>query len=320
MRREGSAFQGTGTVVLKELADQLGSVRFTILQLLIVAIGGIAVYLALEQLRITTAEDPFLLLKIFTVDRAPFPSFVGILSFLIPIVAIALGFDAINGEHSRRTLSRILAQPIYRDALLMGKFFAALGTIGMMLLCLWLLVIGFGIILLGVPPGTDEVLRAFVFLCIALAYAGVWLALAMLLSITCRSAATAALIALGLWLFIGQLWPVLSQFFAQIIAPPDFRYQMLGLPTPSTVEWQTALARLSPNQLFGECVLAILSPTTRALGPIYMEQLQGAVVGTGLPLSQSLLIAWPQIVGLVAGTIVLFVAGYIVFQRQEVRA
>jgi ABC-2 type transport system permease protein len=320
MRREGSAFQGIGTVMLKELADQLASIRFTVLQLLIVAIGGIAVYLALDQLRITTAEDPFLLLKIFTVDRAPFPSFVGILSFFIPIVAIALGFDAINSEHSRRTLSRVLAQPIYRDALLMGKFLAALATIAMMLFCLWLLVIGFGLLLLGVPPSVDEVLRALVFLGVALAYAGVWLALAMLLSVAFRSAATAALIALGLWLFIGQLWPVLSQFFAQIISPPDFRYQMLGLPTPATIEWQTALARLSPNHLFGESVLAILSPTTRALGPIYLEQLQGAVTGTGLPLSQSLLIAWPQMVGLVAGTIVLFVAGYIVFQRQEVRA
>jgi hypothetical protein len=29
---------------------------------------------------------------------------------------------------------------------------------------------------------------------------------------------------------------------------------------------------------------------------------------------------WPQIVGLAAGAILLFVAGYIVFQRQEVRA
>jgi ABC-2 type transport system permease protein len=29
---------------------------------------------------------------------------------------------------------------------------------------------------------------------------------------------------------------------------------------------------------------------------------------------------WPQIVSLIAGTILLFVVGYIVFQRQEVRA
>jgi ABC-2 type transport system permease protein len=32
------------------------------------------------------------------------------------------------------------------------------------------------------------------------------------------------------------------------------------------------------------------------------------------------MIAWPQTVGLIASTIVLFVAGYITFQRQEVRA
>ena len=40
----------------------------------------------------------------------------------MPLIAIGLGFDAINGEHNRRTLSRILSQPIYRDALLFGKF------------------------------------------------------------------------------------------------------------------------------------------------------------------------------------------------------
>jgi len=320
MRREGSAFQGLGTVMLKELADQLSSARVIILQLLIVLIGGTSLWGALDQLKQTTAEDPFLLLKIFTVDRAPLPSFVGILGFLIPIVAIGLGFDAVNGEHNRRTLSRILAQPIYRDALLMGKFLAGLATLAIMLLCLWLLVVGSGVLLLGVPPGTEEIVRSLIFLVIALAYCGVWLALAMLLSVVFRSAASAALVALGLWLFLTLIWPMLAQFLAQVIAPPDFRYQMLGLPTPDTLEWQQALARLSPNQLFGECVLAILSPTTRALGPIYLDQLQGAVVGTGLPLAQSLLIAWPQIVGLVAGTIVLFVAGYIAFQRQEVRA
>jgi ABC-2 type transport system permease protein len=43
-------------------------------------------------------------------------------------------------------------------------------------------------------------------------------------------------------------------------------------------------------------------------------------MGAPLPLSQSLIIVWPQTVGLIAGTIVLFAAGYVVFQRQEVRA
>jgi ABC-2 type transport system permease protein len=43
-------------------------------------------------------------------------------------------------------------------------------------------------------------------------------------------------------------------------------------------------------------------------------------MGSPMPLSESVMIAWPQIVGLIAGTIVVFVIGYITFQRQEVRA
>ena len=69
----------------------------------------------------------------------PLPSFIALLGFLIPLVAIAIGFDAINGEFNRRTLSRVLAQPIYRDALLLGKFLAGLLALSIGLLSLWLL-------------------------------------------------------------------------------------------------------------------------------------------------------------------------------------
>jgi ABC-2 type transport system permease protein len=290
-----------------------------VLELLIVVTASVAVFLAIGRVRELVAEDPFVLLKLFTVDRAPLPSFFFILGILIPLMAIGLGFDSINSEHNRRTMSRVLAQPIYRDALLAGKFLAALATIGVSLLCMWLLIVGLGIYVLGVPPSGEEIARSLIFLVITLFYAGVWLALSMLLSIVFRSAATAALVALGLWLFLTLLWPMLAPAIAQVIAPPDLRYQMLGLQTPATSEWTTILLRLSPGTLFSEAVVALLNPQVRAVGPIYLEQLQGAVVGP-LPLRESLMIAWPQAVGLIAGTIVLFVAGYIVFQRQEVRA
>ena len=40
---------------------------------------------------------------------------------------------------------------------------------------------------------------------------------------------------------------------------------------------------------------------------------------SALSLEQSLLLAWWQVVALVAGTIIMFVAAYITFMRQEVR-
>jgi ABC-2 type transport system permease protein len=321
MRREGSPWQGLGVVFIKELSDHLASVRMTVLQLLVVLIAVVSVYGAIQQLAATTAEDPYLYLRLLTVtsDNIPIPPLVQFLGFLVPLIAIGLGFDAINGEHNRRTLSRILAQPIYRDALLLGKFLGALATIGIGLLALWLLVIGFGLLTLGLPPGGEEMARAFIFLLVTIAYAGVWLALAMLFSIIFRSAATAALVTLGIWMFFSVIWPAFTPAVAAVIAPPDPRYVALGLPTPETIEVQTMVARLSPAVLFNELIAALLNPATRALGPIYMSQLQGAVVGA-LPLQESLAMAWPHMVGLIAGTIVLFVIGYVVFQRQEVRA
>jgi len=320
MRREGSAFQGLGAVVLKELSDHLSSVRMRVLEWLVVLVAIAALWGAIQQIKETTAEDPFLFLRLFTTSREPLPSFVSFISFLVPLMAIGLGFDAVNGEYNRRTLSRILSQPIYRDALLFGKFIAGLVTLAISLITLWLLVVGLGLVLVGIPPGAEEISRSFLLLVVTIIYAGVWLALAMLFSVVFRSAATAALVTLGLWLFITFIWPVLAGAVAQIIAPPDPRYIALGLQTPATVQLEQFLARLSPSTLFGEVVVALLDPTTRSLGPIYLSQMQGAVLGAPLPVGESMLIAWPQTVGMIATAILLFVIGYVIFQRQEVRA
>ena len=75
------------------------------------------------------------------------------------------------------------------------------------------------------------------------------------------------------------------------------------------------IARLSPSTLFGEVVLAVLNPTTRTLGPVYLSQLQGAVLGAPLPLEESLLVAWPQIVALISAVILLFVASYVAWDE-----
>ena len=317
MRREGSPWQGLGVVILKELSDHLSSWRMRVLEWLVVLTAIAAVYASIQQIKEITAEDPFLFLRVFTRAGGPLP-LVALLSFLVPLVAIGLGFDLVNSEHNQRTLSRVLSQPIYRDALLLGKFLAALGTIAISLIALWLLIMGLGLVLLGIPPGAQEVARAFIFLLVTIVYAGVWLALALLFSILFRSAATAALVTLGLWLFLTILWPLLSPALAPAIAAPG---DVLG-----ALNAQQMLARISPSALFNEVVAVVLDPSVRStqqsmlasLGLVLLER--GAIPDAPIPLLQSLLIVWAQIVGLVAGTILLFVAGYVVFQRQEVRA
>lgn len=317
MRREGSPFKGVGAIALKEAADHMTSARMHLVMLLVLLTAIGAVYGAIDRIRITTAEDAYLFLKLFTVAREPLPSFAVFLGFLLPLVAIALGFDAVNGEFNRRTMSRLLAQPIYRDAVLFGKFLGGLLVIAIALLTLWLLMVGLGMLFLGLPPSGADIVRSVVWLAATLAYAGVWLALAIAFSTVIRSPATSALAALSAWLVFTVFWGMIAPLVAGVIAPVDPLDPMTVL---SQFEWRQAIARLSPQTLYGEVMALLLDPAARSVGPLFMHQLQGAVIGAPLPTLQSLLIVWPQLSGLVAAMLVLFTLAYVVFQRQEVRA
>jgi len=317
MRREGSPWTGVWAVFFKELADHLSSTRMLILESLTFIMALIAVFTATQTLTQTVGEDPFIFLKLFTTDRDPLPSFLFFLGLLIPLTAIALAFDAVNSEHNRRTLSRVLAQPIYRDALLLGKFLAGLTTMAIMLAALWLLITGLGIFRLGVVPSGEEVARGLLFLLATLAYAGVWLGLAMGFSVLYRQPATSALATLAVWLFFAVFWNIITQIVAQAVRPIEY-----GFPEEQLrqIQMQLFLSRLSPNTLYTEVLLAILNPAQRALGPVLVTQLEGAIMGTPLSWFDSLLLAWPQLVGMVASVILLFAWAYVNFQRQEVRA
>ncbi len=309
LQREGSPFKGLWVVTVKEMADHMGSIRIRLLFALIGLAAVSAIYSAIQQIRSVVGEDPFVLLHVFTVSQNPLPSFVAFLSFLIPLGAIALGFDVINSEYNRRTLSRVLAQPIYRDAFLMGKFLAGFLTLALTLVVLWLLVIGLALFVLGVPPSAEEIGRSFMFLIAALFYAGVWLTIAMLFSVVFRQPATSALAALGVWLLFAIFWNMLAGLIGQI--PSNQMAQLMS---------QLWFSRISPNTLFAEAMVALLDPTTRSLGPILYSQLEGAMLGSPLPFGQSVLLVWPQLTGLIAEVILLFTGTYIIFQRQEIRA
>ncbi|NLF12864.1 MAG: ABC transporter permease [Anaerolineaceae bacterium] len=313
--REGSPWTGLWAVVGKEMADHLTSARMRILEVLIVLTAAGTVYAAVQSL--AGGDDVFLLLRLFTTAQDPIPAFAGFLGFLIPLIAIALAFDSVNGEFSRRTMSRILAQPIYRDALLLGKFLAGLFTLALVLAAIWLIIIGAGIVGLGVPPTGEEVGRILWFLLASVFYGGIWLALGMVFSIVFRQPATAALAAIAVWLFFVVFWPILAGLLAQVLQPVDVG--TLG-ELLAQRQLELMLSRLSPNTLYSEVMLAMLQPTLRSVGLVLPIQLQGALLGAPLPLHQSVLLVWPQLTGLIAATILLFALGYVLFQRREVRA
>ena len=170
-------------IVKKEISDYVRSWRFIILIVLIVLTCMGSMYTAMSSigkaLKTSEPADSFFFLKLFTVSDGTLPSFIIFISFLGPLLGISLGFDAINLEQNKGTLSRVMAQPIHRDYLINAKFVAALTVISAMFFALVFLVVGLGLIFIGIPPTVDEFLRIIFFILISILYVAFWLNLSI---------------------------------------------------------------------------------------------------------------------------------------------
>jgi ABC-2 type transport system permease protein len=308
------------TMIQKEMSDQIRSWRFIILIGIIALTCMGSMYSALTQIGKVpakeTADSAFFFLKLFTLSDGTLPSFIVFIGFLGPLLGIGLGFDAINSEYSRGTLSRILSQPIYRDFVINSKFMASLAIVSALLTALVLLVVGWGLIAIGIPPTPDEILRIISFLIISICYVALWLNLSLFFSIKFRQASTSALAGLSIWLFFSIFYNMIINLLAKGLAPKRIFSEAQAIAFQNSM---LNLMRINPIYLFNEATNILLIPTVRSTGALTMKQVQGTLP-TPLPIGQSLLMVWPQVTGLIAGSIVLFALGYYTFMRQEIRS
>ena len=311
---------GLLAVYRKEMADHFSSKRFLILFTLILLAGLSATYTAAQSIRGEVAsqgEDPaFVFLSLFTVASGALPSFVSFVGFLGPLVGLAMGFDAINGEYARGTLSRVLSNPIFRDSVINGKFLAGVTTIAVMLLAISLLLAGLGLRMIGVPPTGDEIVRLIMYLGVAIVYVAFWMSLAILFSILFRQTATSALAGIAFWIFLTFFITMIAATTAQALAPVNEQEPSTAL---SNIYFQQAVSRISPSTLYQETTMTILTPSIRTLAPVTLGEVIGMVPGP-LSLTQSILVVWPQLIGLISMTLVCFAVSYARFMRQEIRA
>src|SRR5207342_84932 len=155
---------GWRVIAAKEFGDHLLSVRFIVLLLVLGLAAAIPLYFAADRIRaVATAASgaPAVFLALFTLGPQDIAilrvdSFVAIVA---PLLGLAFAFDAVNGERSEGTLPRLLAQPIYRDDVMNGKFAAGLAVIGVVLVAVIGVIAGFGIFRLGIVPDSEEIVR-----------------------------------------------------------------------------------------------------------------------------------------------------------------
>jgi len=317
---------GIFTLFRKELEDHFSSVRFLLISALIVMVGVIIasmVGMGIQEESKGMAKPTLLFLWLFTSTGKLF-SFVQFIGFFGPLIGIFLGFDSINRERVSRTLSKLASQPIYRDSIINAKYLAGVTTIAVVLLGIVLIISGLGIRLIGVVPGSEEVLRLAIYVITSILYVSFWLGMAILFSVVFRSTATSALASLAVWIFFSFFVGLGAGFMADAVAPIS---QSGSNMDPNVLikheEVRRTVSLLSPMNLYNDATTTILDPTrktTRGLvfvGPL--ERLSLSRFQNPLPLLQSLIIVAPYLISIIAITFVCFGVCYLVFMRQEIR-
>jgi ABC-2 type transport system permease protein len=285
---------------------------------LVIVVSVTGLVAASQGIRSANLPEGIVFLGLFTTSGTaiPIPSLSYLVSLLIPIIGIALGFDAINSERASGTLSRVLAQPVFRDSVINGKFLAGVVTLAIMVGTMLLVVSGYGLSMIGVPPTPEEIIRLFLYFIVTIFYGAFWMGLALLFSIVFRRVAASLLFSLALWLFFSIFIMLLAPAIANALAPTA---DGTSAEVVRNYELQRTIMLFSPNHLFQEATTVLLVPLVRTFG-VVTSSVQPYWLANPLSLGQSILVVWPHLTGLISLSAVCFAASYILFMRQEIRA
>lgn len=148
-----------------------------------------------------------------------------VIVFLLPLLALALGYNLVSGEREQGTLSMLLSNPVRLAQVLRAK----VAFRGAVVLLLVLAVSIGGLLLGGAPLFTAAGLASLA--CWALlvaAYGLFWFVLAVLVNLFGRNSAQNALILVGLWIAASLIAPTLIGIAANVAYPVPARAEMIN--------------------------------------------------------------------------------------------
>jgi Cu-processing system permease protein len=203
-------------------------------------------------------------------------SLVNLVMLIVPLMALTVGAQSLAGEQERGSLTYLLAQPVTRGEVLLGKY------LGLGLALLAALALGFGlsglaIVLSGGGAAQPGVYLQLVVLAFLLAL--VMLSIGFLISTFSRKASMAVGVALFLWLIF--------VFFGDL----GLMGAAVALKSQLSIGNLFALSLINPLQVFKMAAVLNIHTTLDILGPAGIYALQ--TWGRGLAMVfAGILVGW----------------------------
>jgi len=317
---------GFVTIARKEFIDALRSKKFLIIIILFVAV------LAFSSAGVSMAGSlvPGLVPTRFFGRLGM--SLSSSMSFIVPILGIALGYAAISGERESGSLKLMLARPIHREDIITGKTLAAIAAAAIAMFSSTLIAVGGGIWLQGVTPTMDDVARLLIFTLVSIILFAAYYAICLFFSTLFTKTSRSLIVAIFVWVFFSFIIPIAASLIAMVTIGPapvrPFETRMNATQRGMNVtqpeigqelqEYSRRVAAISGSiQSF-----SINSHYSTVANAILVAESQiGPQAGTSrsITIAQALTTHWTSLVVLVTFTVIFFVASYLAFTRREER-
>lgn len=195
-------------------------------------------------------------------------SLVSLVIYLIPLIALLLGFDAIVGERERGSLDLLLSLPITRTELLLGKYLGLAGALTFSTLA------GFGLVAVVLASRLDltSLFHFFGFMFSSVLLGCAFLSLAVMLSVFASDRTRASGLAIATWFFFvlvfdlallgilvgtGGQWGGEALPYALMFNPADV-FRSLNIFSLDDVRNLYGLATVFPTQLASPWLLGLI--------------------------------------------------------------
>jgi len=181
---------------------------------------------------------------------------MNLVQFLIPIIGLMLGYAAIIGEIEKGSMSSLLALPVARLEIILGKFLGLGGVLS------FTIFIGFGIagIVIGTNVSDVNYLDYLIFIGATILLGLVFLIVAMFFSTLFKKRSTSMGLAVFLWFFFNMILPII---FVGIMAAS---IGIEGLASGDFPEWYHALTLLNPLSVYSALVSLNVGPVSTIEG------------------------------------------------------
>lgn len=192
-------------------------------------------------------------------------SLVSLVIYLVPLIALILGYDAIVGEREGGSLELLLSMPITRFEILLGKYLGLSAALAVST------VIGFGagLLPLATQLGPNELYHYLGFTFSAILMGMAFLSISVLVSVLVSDRMRASGLAIGLWFFFVLIFDllltgalVLSQgslgsavFGTLLMLNPADVFRLLNIFSSEQVQTMYGLATVMPENLTNPAVL-----------------------------------------------------------------